>query len=159
MASQSCLFATTVGLSLLLNYLNLKINLTIPVVLALVAGAWYGGRYPGLLIAVLFQATTIIYAPIPPDTTLPRLIFTYFSVFSLYVFLVLVISGLKNIQQRLSEQRDLLQVTLSSIGDAVITTDTKGNVTFMNPVAQTLTGWDTFSASGVAAQKRVSHCQ
>ena len=147
------LFGATVGLSLLLNYLNLKINLTIPVVLALVAGAWYGGRYPGLLIAVLFQATTIIYAPIPPDSTLPRLIFTYFSVFSLYVFLVLVISGLKSIQHRLSQQRDLLQVTLSSIGDAVIATDTKGAVTFMNPVAQKLTGWDESSATGTALKK------
>ncbi|HYE76022.1 MAG TPA: PAS domain S-box protein, partial [Blastocatellia bacterium] len=32
-------------------------------------------------------------------------------------------------------------VTLSSIGDAVIVTDAKGYVTFMNPVAQSLTGW------------------
>jgi hypothetical protein len=36
-----------------------------------------------------------------------------------------VISGLRRIQHRLAEQRDLLQVTLSSIVDAVITTDTR----------------------------------
>jgi PAS domain-containing protein len=43
--------------------------------------------------------------------------------------------------EALYEQRQWLQVTLSSIGDAVITTDSKGNVTFLNPVAQSLTGW------------------
>lgn len=41
----------------------------------------------------------------------------------------------------LHEQRDWLLVTLSSIGDAVITTDGEGRVTFLNPVAETLTGW------------------
>ena len=41
----------------------------------------------------------------------------------------------------LHEQRDWLLVTLSSIGDAVITTDTEGKVTFLNPVAESLTGW------------------
>jgi len=50
--------------------------------------------------------------------------------------------------QALHEQRDWLLVTLSSIGDAVITTDTKGQVTFMNPVAESLTGWPLSEAGG-----------
>ena len=41
----------------------------------------------------------------------------------------------------LHEQQDWLRVTLSSIGDAVITTDPEGRVTFLNPVAESLTGW------------------
>ena len=41
----------------------------------------------------------------------------------------------------LHDQRDWLLVTLSSIGDAVITTDTEGKITFLNPVAESLTGW------------------
>lgn len=48
----------------------------------------------------------------------------------------------------LDEQREWLRVTLSSIGDAVITTDTKGCVTFLNRVAQSLTGWTQEGAVG-----------
>jgi PAS domain S-box-containing protein len=48
----------------------------------------------------------------------------------------------------LHEQQDWLRVTLSSIGDAVITADASGNVTFLNTVAQSLTGWSLDEASG-----------
>lgn len=41
----------------------------------------------------------------------------------------------------LHDQREWLRVTLSSIGDAVIVTDARGIVTFLNPVAGSLTGW------------------
>ena len=46
------------------------------------------------------------------------------------------------------QQRELLHVTLSSIGDAVIATDPSGSVTFMNQVAAKLTGWDRSEATG-----------
>ena len=46
------------------------------------------------------------------------------------------------------EQRELLDVTLRSIGDAVITTDSEAAVTFMNGVAETLTGWKGDEARG-----------
>ncbi len=48
----------------------------------------------------------------------------------------------------LGEQREWLRVTLSSIGDAVLATDTAGRITFFNPVAEKLTGWSKPEAIG-----------
>jgi PAS domain S-box-containing protein len=45
------------------------------------------------------------------------------------------------IEKKLKESEKWLATTLRSIGDAVITTDQNGLVTFMNPVAEVLTGW------------------
>lgn len=42
-----------------------------------------------------------------------------------------------------------LQVTLASIGDGVITIDAEGKVTFLNPVAEKLTGWPSDEARGL----------
>jgi PAS domain S-box-containing protein len=42
----------------------------------------------------------------------------------------------------------LLRVTLASIGDGVITTDAQGRVTFMNSIAEALTGWSSSEAEG-----------
>jgi PAS domain S-box-containing protein len=47
----------------------------------------------------------------------------------------------------IQEHRELLQATLSSIGDAVIATDADGQITFLNGVAQSLTGWSHDDAS------------
>jgi PAS domain S-box-containing protein len=54
----------------------------------------------------------------------------------------------KRLEAALQQERDLLQVTLTSIGDAVIVTDTTALVTFLNPVAETLTGWPAQEARG-----------
>jgi two-component system cell cycle sensor histidine kinase/response regulator CckA len=48
----------------------------------------------------------------------------------------------------LHERRELLQTTLASIGDAVIVTDDKGDIAFLNRVAQALTGWEHRDAVG-----------
>ena len=49
-------------------------------------------------------------------------------------------------QGALREQAERLSVTLSSIGDGVIATDIEGRVDFINPVAETLTGWTSAEA-------------
>src|SRR5579859_5167899 len=51
-------------------------------------------------------------------------------------------------QERLRDQQEWLRVTLASIGDAVIATDTHGCITFLNGVAQALTGWAQADAQG-----------
>jgi PAS domain S-box-containing protein len=54
----------------------------------------------------------------------------------------------KQSETALVEQQEWLNVTLRSIGDAVVATDTSGNVNFLNPVAEVLTGWKMEEALG-----------
>ena len=61
------------------------------------------------------------------------------------------VSESRRLQQQLQEQRELLEVTLQSIGDAVLTTDALGRVSWLNPVAQRLTGWAAAEARGQPA--------
>ncbi len=58
------------------------------------------------------------------------------------------ISERKRSEDALHDAWEWLRVTLASIGDAVITTDEAGRVTFLNGVAQDLTGWPLESAKG-----------
>jgi PAS domain S-box-containing protein len=51
------------------------------------------------------------------------------------------------------DQRDWLQITLSSIGDGVITADREGRVNYLNPVAEALTGWKMAEATGKAIEQ------
>ncbi len=56
-------------------------------------------------------------------------------------------------EKSLREQRELLHVTLASIADAVISTDTRGDITFMNPVAEALVGWTADEAKGQSLER------
>jgi PAS domain S-box-containing protein len=56
--------------------------------------------------------------------------------------------AMRTAQARASERRELLRVTLASIGDAVITTDVGGRITYLNGVAESLTGWTLQTAAG-----------
>jgi PAS domain S-box-containing protein len=55
--------------------------------------------------------------------------------------------------EELIEQRRWFEVTLSSIGDAVITTDTAAKITFLNPMAEHMTGWKSSEAIGQPLEK------
>ena len=63
------------------------------------------------------------------------------------------ITDRKRAETRVFEEKERAQVTLQSIGDGVITTDADGNVDYINPVAQDLTGWDMRSARGTPVVK------
>jgi len=58
------------------------------------------------------------------------------------------ITELRDLAADLAEDRSLLSVTLESIGDAVITTNARGQITWLNPVAERLTGWTSLEAIG-----------
>lgn len=58
------------------------------------------------------------------------------------------VSDIREVTEDLAKQKELLAVTLESIGDAVITTDAEGNTTWLNPVAQQLIGWSNEEVQG-----------
>jgi diguanylate cyclase (GGDEF)-like protein/PAS domain S-box-containing protein len=66
------------------------------------------------------------------------------------------VTPLREMAGELAQQHELLRVTLQSIGDAVITTDAASRVTWMNPVAERMTGWLSAEATGLPLQ-RVFH--
>ena len=58
------------------------------------------------------------------------------------------ITAQRNAEAVLAQKNELLRVTMQSIGDSVITTDANGCVTWLNPVAERMTGWTNSEASG-----------
>lgn len=59
----------------------------------------------------------------------------------------------RRVDNTVFDQRDWLQITLSSIGDGVITADRDGRVNYLNPVAEKLTGWTLAEAVGVEVEQ------
>jgi len=54
----------------------------------------------------------------------------------------------KKAETAVFQAKERAQVTLQSIGDAVITTDSQARIDYLNPVAESLTGWSTREAEG-----------
>ena len=63
--------------------------------------------------------------------------------------LLIEIEERQRLEESLFAEKELAQVTLQSIGDAVITTDAQGNLRYFNPIAERLTGWKTHEVQGV----------
>jgi diguanylate cyclase (GGDEF)-like protein/PAS domain S-box-containing protein len=73
------------------------------------------------------------------------------SPLSMYTVTLVIrnISKRKRLEQQLFQEKELAQVTLHSIGDAVITTDADGKIQYFNPVAELLTGWSQQKTCGL----------
>jgi diguanylate cyclase (GGDEF)-like protein/PAS domain S-box-containing protein len=54
----------------------------------------------------------------------------------------------KLMEEALFAEKERAQVTLNCIGDAVVCTDISGDITFLNPVAESMTGWSLSEAVG-----------
>src|SRR5690606_8215065 len=106
---------------------------------------------PALAAAALSIVAALYYFMAPAGRLLPQTGVQFLSVLSFAVTSVVIalFSGsLRRARRRAEEQARLARdereryfVTLSSIGDAVIATDSAGRVTFINRVAEQLTGW------------------
>ena len=61
--------------------------------------------------------------------------------------------ALKRTLNALANEKERAEVTLHSIGDAVITTDAKGDIEYLNPIAERLTGWSNAAAHGLPSSQ------
>jgi diguanylate cyclase (GGDEF)-like protein/PAS domain S-box-containing protein len=66
----------------------------------------------------------------------------------LLVMIVYIFIRLRANTRELFKEKERALVTLHSIGDAVITTDARGDVVYLNPSAQLITGWSDVEARG-----------
>jgi len=117
----------------------------------IVLSALLGGLGPGL-VATFLSAVAVDLILIPPLGSL-----NIAHSFDRFQWVVLVISGvlvsvsseaLHRLRGQAEIRRQMQAVTLDSIGDAVISTDTAGMVTFINPAGEMLTGWRRDEAIG-----------
>ncbi|NET45176.1 EAL domain-containing protein [Okeania sp. SIO2B3] len=65
----------------------------------------------------------------------------------------IMLAALESSQEELRQSKELAQVTLKSIGDAVITTDAEGRIEGLNPIAEKLTGWSMMEARGLPVDR------
>ena len=125
---------------------------------AVAIAAWYGGLGPGLF-AVALSTFASMWLFIPPESELlPN---NADGVVSLLLFIVVattiallmhMLHKTRNQAQAaarsLETEREQFRVTLASIGDGVIVTDQDARVTFLNEVAEQLTGWTIADGRG-----------
>jgi PAS domain S-box-containing protein len=111
---------------------------------AIMLSAWLGGLWPGILTTAI-AGTAAEYFWIGPSRSWAVQDLSELLGIVTFVFVGVVISALNEAWRRgtdaLAESEERLGVTLTSIGDAVITTDAEGHITHLNPIASALTGW------------------
>ncbi len=116
---------------------------------AIAVAVWVGGYQPAVVVAILGYAACN-YLFIAPRWTLGAGDVATVVGLIAYLFTASLIIGIgeamRRARQRARENGELMRVTLGSIGDAVIATDTNDRVTYLNPVAESLTGWSPAEA-------------
>src|SRR5258708_39932349 len=120
-------------------------------VIPVVISAYLGGAGPGLL-------ATILGAVCPDYFLLPTAhsfrmarslrLMQWSALIGEGVLISLLMEAIHRSRRRAQLTRIEQTVTLSSIGDGVITTDRQGRVIFMNPEAERLTGWKDLETAG-----------
>ena len=116
--------------------------------LAVLISAWYGGLGPGLLATGLITVVAIIGLAFQEPVFAPWRVVSIVLFVGGGVLITLLVEALHAARRRVEASQQWLAAALNSIGDAVIATDSRGLVTFLNPVARSLTGWAAEDALG-----------
>ena len=131
--------------------------------IAVVASAAFGGAGPAAIAIALSTLAAAFYIFHPADS-LGVANPDEQAGLILFVLVSIVLAWMSEAQRRsrlaalriaaaLHESETRLATTLASIGDGVIATDTMGRVTFLNPIAEELTGWPRSDALGKPIQE------
>jgi two-component system cell cycle sensor histidine kinase/response regulator CckA len=129
--------------SLLLRPL-LEPNFFLPFLVAVFASAWYYGHIGGFsaaLLSTLALGALLYLLHEPWYGGGPNLVASLLSFVTISVAVTALVSGFHS-------SRSMLSATLSSIAEGVVATDREERVTFLNPVAEALTGWRRADALG-----------
>src|SRR5688500_10425969 len=118
---------------------------------AVAAAIWLGGL--GAAIGVTLAGYLAVdYLFIAPRDTFTLSTAADVTGLIAYLFtcalIIMIGAGMRTARAREIASRDVLRVTLRSIGDAVISTDVDARVSYMNPVAESVTGWTQQAAIG-----------
>jgi PAS domain S-box-containing protein len=148
-------FIVRYGVAVLAVAVAIALNL-IPVIgkglasvlfMAVFVSARYGGLGPGLLATTLITLIAALGLRAEPDLAPWRFVSIVFVAVG-GVLITLLVEALHSARRRSEASQRRLTAVLTSIGDAVIATDARGAVTFLNPVARALTGWESEEAVG-----------
>jgi len=118
---------------------------------AVAASVWLGGYRLGIPVTLLGYLACHYYFIAPRGQFN---VSDVANVVGLIVYLftcsLIIVFGeaARTAKTRADEGRELLRITLRSIGDAVITTDIEARITYFNQVAESLTGWSSHEALG-----------
>jgi PAS domain S-box-containing protein len=124
---------------------------------AVALASWYGGFGPGLLAAALGAvAGNYFFTPPESELTLQLTELIETVLFFLLAGAIAWLMGSARAAQRRAaeaahqagERGERFRITLAGIGDGVVVADDAGRVTFLNPVAEQLTGWKSADAEG-----------
>jgi PAS domain S-box-containing protein len=118
---------------------------------AVAAAVWLGGWQPAVVAALIgYVASEWLFVQPRGGLFLTEPVnLVGFIAYTITCALIIFFGqSARRAQGRANERRELLRVTLRSIGDAVITTDDRNTITYLNEVAENLTGWDFDSAQG-----------
>ena len=111
---------------------------------AVAAAVWLGGYRLAIPVALLgYVACHYLFIPPRSHLDFGRAADVVGLVAYLFTCALITVIGeaARRGQTRVNQQREVFRVTLRSIGDAVITTDIEGHITYINGVGESLTGW------------------
>ena len=126
---------------------------------AVVLSAWLWGLGPGLFATLLVEFIAIIIVVQIEHSLSLQKVLEVLSFLGLGIAITLVVEALHSARRREQAGRHWLSAVLTSIGDAVIATDDRGRVLFINPVAESLCGWSWCRGRRPPARRGLPHRQ